>query len=571
MRKFMRPMIVFCAIVFFIIPISVVNHSCDKETLNKIDSLLSSDEVQALASYLFSEEQLDSIPQDIDINDNTTNLPGKVDLTGKFPPIGNQGQYGTCVAWAAGYNLKTALNGIEKGLTTSQLAVTSNQTSPKDLFWAIPSKNKGADCNGTYFEAALDRMIERGAATLDVVPYNGMGDCASTPLTDWDKDAAENKLGNYRKIAASDDASSMTVENFKAYLAEGRPIVFGAKLGDRFMQWNSDDVINYETYNNPGMQHAYHALILAGYDDNRSAFRVINSWGNTWGDRGMIWVDYNFFRTSFCYAAFVAQNKSNTSITNNTVGSDNILEGNDLLAYNLEEYQDTTGNPLNRYILYNVYNSGSTTITSSQDWSILYLYYNAFDANDYGILIHDYYTNDFGAGDGFLDATEGGLGMSGSWWNNYDVNSGQSVAAAMFNDPDAQFQFNYTMPTSLNGKYYLVLYADGLEAIKEVNEDNNMFFVSRSDGKPFDYKNGVLLNPETKSAKSKSFKIPAKYANTEKQSLVKPGNMNTYSPLEIYKKIQLDKKTGAFQQKVAAFNQLKAKSKLEQKKVKANF
>ncbi|HML84276.1 MAG TPA: C1 family peptidase, partial [Bacteroidales bacterium] len=86
---------------------------------------------------------------------------------------------------------------------------------------------------------------------------------------------------------------------------EGRPIVIGAQLGDRFMRWNSDAILDYDTYLNPGMQHAYHALILAGYDDSRQAFKIINSWGETWGSNGTIWVDYTFFLNSFCYAAFV--------------------------------------------------------------------------------------------------------------------------------------------------------------------------------------------------------------------------------------------------------------------------
>lgn len=567
MKRILKPLLTF-GLALLVSSIAIINHSCDKETIEKI---LNSDEVNSLASYLSEEEPIDSIPQDLnlDIHDNNSGLPGTVDLTSKFPPIGDQGQYGTCVAWAAGYNLKTALNGIDKGWASADLANTSNQTSPKDLFWAIPSSNKGEDCNGTYFEAALDRMIERGAATLDVVPYSSMGNCGSTPSSNWDQDAADNKLGNYRKIADENDAASMKVENFKGYLADGRPIVFGARLGDRFMQWNSDDVISYDTYNNPGMQHAYHAMVLAGYDDARNAFRVINSWGTAWGDNGKIWVDYDFFISSFCYAAFVAQNKPSASITNHTVGSESILEGDDLLAYNLEEYQDTTGDPLDRYILYDVYNSGNTSIKASQRWSILYLYYNAFDANDYGILIHDYYTDEFGEGDDVLTPEQGGLGISESYWNNYDVASGQSVAAAVYDDPDVQFKFRYTMPTSLTGEYYLVLYADGFDDIKEVNEDNNLYFVSRSDGKPFEFKDGVLQNPEMKKKMAKARKQPAKYANTPDQTLVKPGNLNTYSPLEIYLKIQSEKKSGNLQKKVHLFDKLKAARTSVKKKTKA--
>ena len=215
--------------------------SCTKEEINDI---LSEILVQALASWNAEDEQLDEIPQDLDINDNTGNLPSSVDLGDKFPPIGDQGEYGTCVAWAVGYNLKTALNGIDNQWTASQLAQASNQTSPKDIFWAIPSAEKGTDCNGTQFESAMDMLISRGGASLATVPYSGLGDCSQTPDQSWTQDASDNRLVNYRKIADQNNSASMTVANFKAYLAEGRPVAIGARLGDRFMRWNSDAVID---------------------------------------------------------------------------------------------------------------------------------------------------------------------------------------------------------------------------------------------------------------------------------------------------------------------------------------
>src|SRR6185295_13668585 len=59
------------------------------------------------------------IPQAIGTNtfNNSQALPPSVDLTSKFPPIGDQGRYGTCVAWATGYGIKTVIDGMEKGLT----------------------------------------------------------------------------------------------------------------------------------------------------------------------------------------------------------------------------------------------------------------------------------------------------------------------------------------------------------------------------------------------------------------------------------------------------------------------
>jgi C1A family cysteine protease len=534
------------------LPFSVVVTSCGNEEINNI---LTEILVQALASWNAQEEKLDEIPQDVVIHDNTGGaLPASIDLSAKFPPIGDQGSYGTCVAWAVGYNLKTALNGIDNQWTTSQLSQSQNQTSPKDLYWGIPAAQKGGDCNGTQFESAMDALISRGGASLATVPYANLGNCSQTPPQEWTQDAAKNKLVNYRKIADASNTASMTLKNFKAYLAEGRPIAIGARLGDRFMKWNSSAVIDNDTYLNPGMQHAYHAMVLAGYDDSKSAFKVINSWGKTWGNSGIIWVDYDFFLKSFCFCAFVAQNKSDVNVTGNQVGSGDIVTGLDVLAWNLVDADNPAStNPLARQITYNVFNSGTQLVKSSSRWSILYMYYNAYNVNDYGILIHDYYTDEFSTVPGANEYWPAGYGIAGSWWNYIDVPSGKSVAAALYNDPNADFLFTYTMPATLNGKYYLVLVADGFDDLAEANEDNNYYFYSHADGKPFDFVNGLIQNAG-KSTKSVAVKkIPAAFANTDNQTLVSANNVNTYSSFEIMKLIKNRKQTGELQKMVKQY------------------
>ncbi|MCL2101419.1 MAG: C1 family peptidase, partial [Fibromonadales bacterium] len=242
--------------------------------------------------WLASQEKLDNIPQDITpFSESIFSLPPSYSIENKFPPIGDQGQYGTCVAWAVGYSMKTALNGIERNWTSSDLRNSANQTSPKDLWHTIPVRDKGLNCNGTNFEPAFDALISKGAQSLSQVPYSNMGNCSGASNGN-----ASNKLANYRKIAYNNELTGQTgkegmdLGNFKGYIAQGRPIAIGARLGDRFMRWNSSAVISSDTYNDPGMQHAYHAMVLVGYDDSREAFRVLNSWGPSWGDRGSIWV-----------------------------------------------------------------------------------------------------------------------------------------------------------------------------------------------------------------------------------------------------------------------------------------
>ena len=493
--------------------------------------------------WLADQEDMDNIPEDITPFDgNTNNLSSRVSLESKFPPIGNQGQYGTCVAWAVGYNLKTALNAIENGWSSSQLASTANQASPKDLWMSIPSSNKGSQCKGAVFEAALDAMITNGVASLQSVPYTSLGNCTGTKKGD-----SNNRLANYRKIAS--ETEGLTVSNFKGYLNAGRPIAIGAKLGDRFMDWNSSSVLSSDTYNKPDMQHAYHAMALVGYDDSKNAFRVRNSWGTSWGDNGSIWVDYNFFCRSFCFAAFVAQNP-----TVKMTASMPALSGDDLLALWADDYPyEGEEVRFTRTFEYIVYNSGSTTIRPSSKWSAVYMYYNAKNAKDYEIIFEDYYTDEYGK-EGDYDQLEDWEtdALVGGYWNHITVPPKEVIGD--------DWVINYIMPT-ITGSYYLVLFADAYDVIHEVNEDNNFYFITAENGKPLEYRNGVVQNMpsarsmELRSAGSESAvkQLPEQFGNTETQTTVTPENPNTYTPDELRAMLLHDKKTGKLEAKIRAY------------------
>lgn len=523
---------------------SVFFQSCQNEALNEllVDIL-----VVAASGWLMDEEDMDNIPEDIVVVDpDEDGFASKVDLSAKFPPIGDQGSYGTCVAWATGYNLKTALDAIDKGWTSSQLSSTSNQTSPADLWAAIPSSSRGDDCNGTNFDPALTALISTGAASLSTVPYSGIK-CSSTKA----KGNSGNKLANYRKICS--ETEGKTLKNFKYYLNQGRPIVIGAQLGDNFMSWNSSAVIKSDTYLQKGMQHAYHAMVLTGYDDSKNAFRVRNSWGKSWGDNGSIWVDYDFFLNNFVFAAFVAQNAGSVSFSGSSIVSQDLTSGYDLMAYFAKdydyydpEYPEDSNDPNWRTVEYSVFNSGTERIRATQNWSVVYMYYNANKATDYEILFEDYYTTDYGDNEihyGELPENETEA-VNGGFWNNMDFESGEEIGEG--------FKVSYYMPTNVTGKYYLVVIADVYDAIAEGNEENNFYFITAENGKPLDFVNGLIQN-DLKSCTLKAMKTPTQFGNTETQTPVVSGNLNAYTPAEISRMLLHDKNTSALDMKLKEY------------------
>jgi hypothetical protein len=58
--------------------------------------------------------------------------------------------------------------------------------------------------------------------------------------------------------------------------------------------------------------------------------------------------------------------------------------------------------------------------------------------------------------------------------------------------------------------------------------------------------------PASKSRSALKRPAPEKFSNTETQTLVKPGNLNTYTPDELKTMLLHDKKTGKLQSKIRA-------------------
>ena len=161
---------VFAALALLLIVLCIIKTCSDCRRINEVT-------IVDRTGYLPDKENWDSIP---DVNppyndDDLDSLPEAVSLEHLFPPIGNQGRYGTCVAWSTGYNLKTALNAIDNKWTPEQLRDPKNQTSPKDLWMGVPSSSKGRYCEGTIFEAAFNVLKTKGVSTMATVPYSNMG------------------------------------------------------------------------------------------------------------------------------------------------------------------------------------------------------------------------------------------------------------------------------------------------------------------------------------------------------------------------------------------------------------
>jgi C1A family cysteine protease len=505
-------------------------------------------------------EDMSKYPREISFgfgSAGSSSLPSKVDLSDKLPPVGNQGSYGTCVVWSIGYGLHSYLNAVSRGLSKQDLTNTANQFSPADLWMAMPAGeySKGNGCNNAYFDPAFGVLVTRGVASMSVAPYSSLN-CDGSPQQSWTNDAANHKIKNYRLIADAD----MTAENLKSQLSQGRAISIGAKLGDNFLAWQNDGVLNSDTYLGPNMQHANHAMLLAGYDDSKGAngaFLVYNSWGDDWGNRGYIWVDYSFFLVKFVFAALVATPESNITPNDDyEIDTDDLVSGADLAAfhaYDMPNY-DMYGN---RQVFFNIYNAGTAPIRSSSRWSVVYMFYNAFNANDYGILTHFYYTDEVTGAVEFnqvgWQTPVGGVGIC----INQDIPPGKNIAAMYFNQPHYEyFSIKYNLPR-LNGYYYMVVMADAFNSIAENDKQNNNFFIADERGYPYFFMNGMptYAGMQTKSAGEGRIAGSETKPDSPVYTPVTPENPNMYSPEEIQNMIIKLRESGELERITRSFDE----------------
>ena len=229
-------------------------------------------------------------------------LPERATLEAFAPPRLNQGQQGSCVAWASAYAARSIIQNHATGAQPS----AQSAFSPSFLYNRIKIENSG--CQGSYILRAMDDMLQRGAVPFSRFAYTDE-DCERTPGPEEQQIAQRYKIKGYQRLSKSDDPRSpVDMVAMKQYLAQGSPVVIGMMVGGTFMQGMEGQDAWVPTESDmqmPGF--GGHAMCVIGYDDYKfgdsGGFQIMNSWGPEWGRNGIAWVPYAVF-DYFCKEAY---------------------------------------------------------------------------------------------------------------------------------------------------------------------------------------------------------------------------------------------------------------------------
>lgn len=240
---------------------------------------------------VWDEQAYRSIPYKIQFTASTyDNLPSAYSLE-KYAPIpGDQGPYGTCVAYAAAYGLRTIMLAKDFNIT-DKLKITASALSPSFVYTAI-KKEDDINCDkGANPKLGLEALKVYGAPSLKTLPYS----CNPLITQGMQLEAVDYRIRDYQTLFFYDEQEpGVRVNVTKKALSEGYPILIGMKLPESFFSakkvWRSVS----SDKGTLAKKHGYHAMVAVGYDDNfeGGAIRVLNSWGPGWGDGGYIWVPY---------------------------------------------------------------------------------------------------------------------------------------------------------------------------------------------------------------------------------------------------------------------------------------
>jgi C1A family cysteine protease len=218
-------------------------------------------------------------PRDYKLKVPLKELPPEVDLrqTGFLPDIWDQGQLGSCTAFAscAAYSFDLDKQASGDNYDPSELFVYYNTRFIEGTV---------DEDSGAYIRDAIKSLNKYGVPAESEWPYD-ISKYAERPS---DPAYESGLLREALKYATVD----VTTRDLKAVLASGYPVVVGFTVYESF---DSDQVINTGIVPLPNDTERIlggHAVLVVGYKliDGNLYWICRNSWGTSWGDNGYFYM-----------------------------------------------------------------------------------------------------------------------------------------------------------------------------------------------------------------------------------------------------------------------------------------
>lgn len=197
--------------------------------------------------------------------------PPEVDHSRFVPAVLDQGPTSSCVAhaWAQAVLLSQILDGYPGPELASRLAW---------YWWARAETGDQDTDGGTYLRSGAKACTRFGLPPERLWPFDVPKVNKPPPWRVYRAAYDHRGPRGYYRIVQGD------VVGMRRAIAARKPVVFGLTLRSSFLDNVGPNTIDQDT----GAVVGGHAMAIVGYD--RERFRVVNSWGSGWRDRGLVWI-----------------------------------------------------------------------------------------------------------------------------------------------------------------------------------------------------------------------------------------------------------------------------------------
>jgi cathepsin L len=164
-------------------------------------------------------------------------------------------------------------------------AATSNDASERHAQIC----SGGGDCGGGFAYKVFEWMVSKNKNLANETSYpdNGTnGTCPTGAIST-----------NYYAVAwgvvdpSGDIGKIAPVDKIKEAICKYGPIAASVNATALFQNYTNGTF--FETASNYGSPSSNHAIVLVGWDDDKGAWLMKNSWGTGWGEDGYMWIKYN--------------------------------------------------------------------------------------------------------------------------------------------------------------------------------------------------------------------------------------------------------------------------------------
>ncbi len=211
----------------------------------------------------------------------------------KVPSPYNQNGNQNCAPAAVGYGMMSVLFNDVEGYDDYEGDM--KKFSPFYIWNQLNIWDEIGKWFKTSLVQALNIVMDQGCCKLAYMPlFTKPG---QKPTTFARENAAQYKLSIYR-------FEKYDVANYKRILDAGYPIVIGVYVDQGVMNMTNSPLYRHQngsliwkSYNDS--RRAGHAMLIYGYNDENNAFKILNSWGDDFGNGGSFWIDYDFLKDVF--------------------------------------------------------------------------------------------------------------------------------------------------------------------------------------------------------------------------------------------------------------------------------